>query len=72
MTTAAIGCRVLADGLEPFEAVANARLHHQLVPNQVVTENYTAPFPAENVIIRSPEYVIAGELAFVHQYRAVN
>ena len=53
-------CRVLADGLEPFEAVANARLHHQLIPNQVVTENYTAPFPAEHVTISSPEYVITG------------
>ena len=56
-------CRVLADGLEPFEAVANARLHHQLIPNQVVTENYKSPFPAENVTIRSPEYVITGRSA---------
>ena len=54
------GCRVLAEALDPFEAVANPRLHHQLVPDQVVTENYTSPFSAENVTIRSPEYVITG------------
>lgn len=55
--------RVLVEDVEPFEAVADARLHHQLIPNQVVTENYTSPFSAENVVIQSPEYVITGELS---------
>lgn len=59
---------MLADGLEPSGAVANARLHHQLVPNQVVTENYTAPFSAEHVTIKSPEYVISGEPAFITMF----
>ena len=36
--------RVLVEDVEPFEAVADARLHRQLIPNQVVTENYTSPF----------------------------
>ena len=57
--------RVLIEGVELFEAVADARLHHQLIPNQVVTENYTSPFSAENVVIQSPEYVITGELLHI-------
>lgn len=33
-------CRLLALGQDPLEAISHARLHHQLLPNQVAAEYY--------------------------------
>ena len=48
------GCRILAEGHGAFDAVAAPRLHHQLLPDNVFYEDWSAHgvefhFPAAQV-----------------------
>eukprot|EP00898_Chlorokybus_atmophyticus_P002614 jgi/Chlat1/3353/Chrsp23S03664 len=57
-STVAVTLAVIAQGLEPYRAVSNARVHHQLYPNQVLYEEFDA-YGDNTLPVKLPEEVIA-------------